>query len=74
MTPRRRYYRGRNLVTMRDVAAGQNYVYHFDHQGTGFPVQHQIPAYLPVAGAYRLRAAGAKHDFGVLLTVKDFGT
>jgi hypothetical protein len=34
VTARRRYYRGRNLVTMRDVAAGQNRVYHFDHQGT----------------------------------------
>jgi RHS repeat-associated protein len=34
VTPLRRYYRGRNLVTMRDVAAGQSRVYHFDHQGT----------------------------------------
>jgi RHS repeat-associated protein len=34
VTALRRYYRGRKLVTMRDVAAGQNYVYQFDHQGT----------------------------------------
>lgn len=33
-TALRTYYRGHNLVTMRDEAAGQNHVYHFDHQGT----------------------------------------
>jgi RHS repeat-associated protein len=33
-TALRTYYRGRNLVTMRDEAAGQSRVYHFDHQGT----------------------------------------
>jgi RHS repeat-associated protein len=34
VTAVRRYYRGRNLVAVRDVAAGQNRYYHFDHQGT----------------------------------------
>jgi hypothetical protein len=34
MTAVRRYYRGHDLVTVRDVAAGQSRVYHFDHQGT----------------------------------------
>jgi RHS repeat-associated protein len=34
MTAVRRYYRGHDLVTMRDVAANQSRVYHFDHQGT----------------------------------------
>jgi RHS repeat-associated protein len=34
VTSLRRYYRGRNLVAVRDVAAGQNRYYHFDHQGT----------------------------------------
>ena len=33
-TPRRRYFRGHNLVTMQDVQAGTSSVYHFDHQGT----------------------------------------
>ena len=30
----RRYYRGAELVAMKDVAAGENRYYHFDHQGT----------------------------------------
>lgn len=30
----RRYYRGHNLVTMRDVQAAQSRTYHFDPQGT----------------------------------------
>jgi RHS repeat-associated protein len=33
-TALRTYYRGANLVTMRDEVAGQNRYYHFDHQGT----------------------------------------
>jgi hypothetical protein len=33
-TPLRRYYRGHNLVGMRDVPAGATRYYHFDHQGT----------------------------------------
>jgi RHS repeat-associated protein len=33
-TALRTYYRGQNLVAMRDEAAGQNRYYHFDHQGT----------------------------------------
>src|SRR5205085_7494371 len=34
VTPLRRYYRGHQLVAMRDVPAGANRYYHFDHQGT----------------------------------------
>src|SRR4051794_31874145 len=34
VTPLRTYYRGTNLVTMRDEVAKQNSVYHFDHQGS----------------------------------------
>ena len=30
----RRYYRGADLVAMKDVVAGTKSVYHFDHQGT----------------------------------------
>src|SRR5688572_11957208 len=33
-TPLRTYYRGHNLVTMRDETTFQNRVYHFDHQGS----------------------------------------
>ena len=33
-TPLRRYYRGHNLVTMREVQANASRHYHFDHQGT----------------------------------------
>jgi len=33
-TALRRYYRGHNLVTMRDVQANASRHYHFDHQGT----------------------------------------
>jgi hypothetical protein len=33
-TALRTYYRGRNLVTMRDEVAATSRTYHFDHQGT----------------------------------------
>ena len=33
-TALRTYFRGRNLVSMRDQAAGKMAYYHFDHQGT----------------------------------------
>lgn len=33
-TALRRYYRGHNLVTLREVPTAQSRVYHFDHQGT----------------------------------------
>ena len=40
-TPLRRYYRGANLVAMRDVQAGQNRYYHFDHEDTTQCLRHQ---------------------------------